>query len=277
MTYTALHFALSSPEDYLKDLLIQSLADIGFESFEENDKGFSAYIPSGNFSEEKLKEALQEYRPAISFTYTVEPIEQQNWNVEWEKNFSPVQIGKECYIRATFHKPQPSFPYEIVIAPKMAFGTGHHDTTSQMAEYLFEVNLANKTVLDMGCGTGILAILAHKLGAQPVTAIDIDEIAIENTLENAALNNISDIATFCGGAEMLSGKVFDVILANINRNILLKDLQSYRNSLAPSGVLLLSGFYTEDLPLITEAATKLSLEFINQKVKNNWVAARFSR
>lgn len=275
MSYTEISFTIQSEEDFVKDLLIQSLADIGFDSFEESENGFKAYISQDHFSKKKLEEVIQDHKPAFTFDYTIQEIAATNWNEEWEKNFQPVIIGADCYVRATFHPAQPSFRYEIIIDPKMAFGTGHHETTSQMGAYLLQTEVTGLSVLDMGCGTGILAILAAMKGANPITAIDIDEICVSSTRENASLNKMESMEILLGGAELLEGKKFDIIFANINRNILLADMAAYRKTLTKQGQLFLSGFYTEDLPAITSAAENLNLKYISHTVKNNWVAAAF--
>ena len=187
MNYYELNFTVITTEDYHQDLLINTLGDIGFDTFEETETGFKAYIPVDEYNSDRLEEAINEYRELFSFSYEVNLIPQKNWNAEWESNFEPIVIKDKIFVRATFHEPRPEFEYEIVIDPKMAFGTGHHQTTSMMLEYLLENEFSGKKVLDMGCGTGILAIMAAKLGAAEVTAIDYDPVCYDSTIENAAL------------------------------------------------------------------------------------------
>ena len=203
-------------------------------------------------------------------------IESRNWNEEWEKNFfQPIVIQDQVIIHSSFHRDIPPYPYDIVIDPKMAFGTGHHSTTSMMVSYLLEQNLKDKSLLDMGCGTAILAVLEHKKGANPVTAIDNDEWAYENALENIRINQASEIQVRLGDASLLGEEPYDFIFANINRNILLNDIPLYASCMNPDASLLMSGFYKEDLACISEACQKQSLEMIDYKEDNQWVAARF--
>jgi ribosomal protein L11 methyltransferase len=194
----------------------------------------------------------------------------------WESNFEPIEIGKQIFVRATFHQPKPEFPYEIVIDPKMAFGTGHHQTTSMMLELMLENDFATKKVLDMGCGTGILAIMGSKLGAEAITAIDYDPVCYASAIENAQLNNVENITALCGSKEVIPNETFDTILANINRNILLDQMESYGKVLKADGEIYFSGFYeTPDLDIITEEARKYGLKYISHKRNKDWVAAKF--
>lgn len=276
MNYYELLFTTLPTEDYQQDLLINTLGEIGFDTFEELDFGFKAYIPSGDFDQEKLDEALLTYRDLFTFSYVVNLIPQKNWNEVWESNFEPIEIGNKIFVRATFHQPRPDIPYEIVIDPKMAFGTGHHQTTSMMLELMLEENFENKKVLDMGCGTGILAIMAAKLGSVDITAIDFDPVCYSSTIENAQLNHSENIRALCGSKEAIPPEKFDVILANINRNILLDQLQRYNEVLQPGGTIYLSGFYEiPDFQLITEEAGKYDLKYINHKQDADWIAAKF--
>ena len=276
MNYKELIFTVISEEDYHRDLLINSLAEIGFDTFEEIDLGFKAYIPSADFDQQQLDSVLVQYQDDMSFSYEVNLIPQKNWNEVWESNFEPLEIGGKCYVRATFHPSKPEFPYEIVIDPKMAFGTGHHQTTSMMMELMLKEDFAGKTVLDMGCGTGILAILASMLGAADVLAIDYDPVCYDSTRENARLNETLNVRAACGSKEAIPDEQFDFILANINRNILLDQLESYVKSLSPQGTLFMSGFYEEpDLDIIRESASRLGLTFVTHLKQQNWVAAKF--
>lgn len=278
MSYKELLFTISSTEDYHRDLLINSLAEIGFDTFEETESGFKAYIPSADFNQDILENILAEYKEVFPFSYVEDVIPDQNWNEVWESNFEPLEINDQCYVRATFHPKRPEFKYDIVIDPKMAFGTGHHQTTAMMMQWMLEEDFNNKTVLDMGCGTGILAILASKLGALEITAIDFDPVCYESTLENSALNETQNIKAICGSKEVIPQQKFHIILANINRNILLDQLQRYAEALEEKGLLYLSGFYEgKDLEMITEKAASLKLVYQGHKTDKSWVAARFSR
>lgn len=277
MNYQELIFTITSNEDYHRDILIDALAGIGFDTFEETETGFKAYIPASTFDEAQLENALLPWKGSINFFIETNFVQQKNWNEVWESNFEPLQIGNSCYVRATFHKPAPSYKYEIVIDPKMAFGTGHHQTTSMVMEMMLDEDFREKQVLDMGCGTGILAILASMLGAKDILAIDYDQVCVDSTVENSALNEISNISAVCGSKEAIPDEKFDFILANINRNILLEQMSAYVKALKPSGKLLMSGFYEEpDLKIIKEAASGLNLQFVEHRTKQSWVAAKFS-
>ncbi|MDB5116186.1 MAG: ribosomal protein methyltransferase [Mucilaginibacter sp.] len=276
MNYYELLFTTITTEDYQQDLLINALGGIGFDTFEELDLGFKAYIPSADFDEELLQETLLPYQEMFTFSYEVTLIPQKNWNEVWESNFEPIAIGDQVFVRATFHEPQPEFKYEIVIDPKMAFGTGHHQTTAMMLKLMLENEFTAKNVLDMGCGTGILAIMAAKLGANAITAIDYDPVCYESTIENAQLNHIDNIKAICGSKEVIPDVQFDTILANINRNILIDQMQSYSKVLEPDGEIYFSGFYEKpDLDIIIDEARKYGLKYIIHKTDKDWVAAKF--
>jgi ribosomal protein L11 methyltransferase len=276
MNYYELLFTTITTEDYQQDLLINALGEIGFDTFEELDFGFKAYIPVTDFNQKKLDETLLSYQDLFTFSYEITLIPQKNWNEVWESNFEPIEIGKQIFVRATFHQPKPEFPYEIVIDPKMAFGTGHHQTTSMMLELILENDFANKKVLDMGCGTGILAIMASKLGAVAITAIDYDPVCYASTIENAQLNNVENITAICGSKEVIPDEIFDVILANINRNILIDQMEGYSEVLKTDGEIYFSGFYeAPDLDIIKEEASKYGLKYISHKKNKDWVAAKF--
>ena len=258
------------------DILTAELGELGFDAFVETEDGFSAYIDEDKFSEEALQEVLARYADFVQVEYAVQKIERQNWNEEWEKNFEPLFIGGEVSVRASFHEKPEAAKYDIVINPKMSFGTGHHETTTLMIENQLTLDHQGKRVLDMGCGTGILAIMSGELGASEIVAVEIEDWTVENARENAELNNYGSIDVRLGGAETIEGdKPYDIILANINRNVLLEDMPAYKAVLAPQGWLLLSGFYTEDLPMIQERASELGLDYISHRVKNNWVSAIF--
>jgi len=276
MNYYELLFTVIEGEDYHQDLLINALGDIGFDTFEELDLGFKAYIPSSDFDQEKLDAQLSLYQEMFSFSYEITLIPQKNWNEVWESNFEPITISDKIFVRATFHQPKHEFKYEVVIDPKMAFGTGHHQTTSMMLELLLENNFAGKNVLDMGCGTGILAIMASKLGAKSIAAIDYDPVCYESTIENSGLNGTGNITALCGSKEVIPDDQFDIILANINRNILMDQMERYTEVLKPGGEIYFSGFYeSPDLNIITTEAGKYGLQYISHKKDNDWVAAKF--
>ncbi len=276
MNYKELVFTVISDQDYHQDLLIAALGEIGFDTFEETDFGFKAYIISAKLNEDQVTEVLKPYHEQFSFSYEVNLIPQKNWNEVWESNFEPIHIKDQVYVRANFHQPKPNFKYEIVIDPKMAFGTGHHQTTAMIMEYLLETDLKGKTVLDMGCGTGILAILASKLGAKSLVAIDYDEVCFESTLENSAVNHCENIVALCGSKEIIPNDFYEVILANINRNILIDQMASYAKVLQDDGEIFFSGFYEEpDLDIIETEAANFGLKYISHKKTDLWVAAKF--
>ncbi|HVV55598.1 MAG TPA: 50S ribosomal protein L11 methyltransferase [Mucilaginibacter sp.] len=276
MNYYELHFTLIDAEDYQQDLVINELAEIGFDSFQQAEFGFNAYVSDKDFNKQLIDERLAPFRSQFTFSYVINLIPQQNWNEVWESNFEPIQIGDKVWVRATFHQPKPEFPYEIVIDPKMAFGTGHHETTSMMMEMMLETGFDGKTVLDMGCGTGILAILAEKLGATDIAAVDNDLICYDSTIENAQLNGCRNIKVYCGSKEAIPYQQFDIVLANINRNVLIDQLDRYAWVLKPGGELYLSGFYeTPDLEIIKQEAANYSLKYVNHKKTKDWVAAKF--
>lgn len=276
MNYKELIFTVISSEEYHKDLLINSLSEIGYDTFEETENGFKAYIPSDNFSQDSLDECLKAFEGIFTASYKVNFIPEKNWNEVWESNFSPLLIKGQCYVRATFHEAHPEYPYEIVVDPKMAFGTGHHQTTSLMMEYILEGDFNGRSVLDMGCGTGILGILASKRGADPILAIDYDSLCYDSTIENSRLNNSGNIKALKGSVEAIPGGSFNIILANINRNILLEQIERYSEVLVPEGLLFLSGFYENpDLEVLIEKTTKSGFTYMDHKKRDEWVAARF--
>jgi len=276
MNYYELFFTTITTEDYQQDLLINALGEIGFDTFEELELGFKAYIPEDVFDQQALDEQLLPYKDLFTFSYEITLIPQKNWNEVWESNFEPIEIGDKIYVRATFHEPKPEFEYEIVIDPKMAFGTGHHQTTAMMLGLMLENEFAGKKVLDMGCGTGILAIMAAKLGANDITAIDYDPVCYESTIENSALNNVGNIKPLCGSKEVIPNEQYDTILANINRNILIDQMPRYAEVLKTDGEIYFSGFYeSPDLDIITDEARKYGLKYITHKKDKDWVAAKF--
>lgn len=259
----------------INEQLMAILGELGFESFVEEDKDLLAYIPSAQFDPLMLDDESLQAAGNVKFSWKV--IADQNWNAVWEENFEPVTIAGKCHIRAPFHPALKDVLYEIIIEPKMSFGTAHHETTSLMIQYLLETELKDKKVLDMGCGTGVLAILAAMRDSNDVVAIDNDEWAYNNALENVERNNTSFINVYLGDAALLKDQIFNVILANINRNILLNDIPVYVKCLAADGLLLLSGFYIEDLNAIKESAASNGLEYTSHKEENRWVAACFKK
>ncbi len=275
-----LRFALKiTPfSEYLADILAYELGNIGFESFDMQDDGVSAFIQEPDWKETSFSDVITNFCELYETKIGVEKelIVQQNWNEEWEKHyFKPILVDDVCLIRSSFHTDLPSAKYDIVIDPKMSFGTGHHETTSLMLKWILEEPLDNKDVLDMGCGTAVLGILAKMRGANKVWAVDIDEWCYINAQENIAINSVETIRVFQGGAELIENEQFDVIFANINLNVLLAYMSDYVASLSPQGTLLMSGFYLSDLPLIDNAAKELGLKQIGYKGKNNWVAVKY--
>ena len=265
-----------SPKEPGTEILVAELGALGFESFVENDNGVTAYIQKEDWNTEILDEVFVLDSDEFDIEYDFEEIAQTNWNEEWEKNFNPIQVDDLVSVRAPFHE-NPNLQYDIVIEPKMSFGTGHHETTHMMIQHLISLDVEDKKVLDMGCGTGILAIFAEMKGANPIDAIDIDNWCYENSLENVERNNCNHISVFEGDASLLSGKSYDVIIANINRNILLNDIKVYASCLTKEATLLLSGFYKEDIPVIEEETKKHGLVLESFIERNNWVAVKFTK
>ncbi|MDG2357529.1 MAG: 50S ribosomal protein L11 methyltransferase [Polaribacter sp.] len=265
-----------SPKEPATEILIAELGLVGFESFIENENGVTGYIQKKDWNTAILEEVFILNSDEFSIEYKQNEVAQTNWNAEWEKNFQPIQVDDFVSIRAPFHK-NPNLKYDIVIEPKMSFGTGHHETTHMMVRHLLQLDLEHKKVLDMGCGTGILAIFAEMKGAQPIDAIDIDTWCYENSLENVARNNCEHISVFKGDSALLMNRKYDVIIANINRNILLSDMEVYANCIQEKGVLLLSGFYQEDISIIDAEASKYNLKLETFIEKNNWVALKFNK
>ncbi len=288
MKYIEVLFSLPRTESFVKDLLANDLASIGFESFsdtsDETSTSFSAFIPEKNYNKGNIEKTLENFDFAQGITYSATETEDKDWNEEWEKNcFQPLIISNNdgtnaLVVHASFHKNVPSAQHKILIDPKMAFGTGHHATTSLMVHYILDNDFKGKTVLDMGCGTAILSILAAQKGASKITAIDIDEWAYNNAIENAHLNNISNIEVLCGDASLLKEESFsksnDIILANINRNILLNDLHSYIKTLKDNGLLFISGFYKADIPILVATCEKYGMEYVETRQEGDWSAVK---
>lgn len=271
--YIGYHFTIN-PVELGSEILIAELGEKAFESFIETEIGISAFVQKDLWDINILEDIQILSNPEFNIQYTFEEIEQVNWNEEWEKNFEPIDVDGKCHVRAPFHE-KTSAEYDIVIEPKMSFGTGHHETTHMMIQHILETDFTNKKTLDMGCGTAILAILAEMKGAQPIDAIDIDNWCYLNSIENAERNNCKHISVYEGDASLLVGKKYDIIIANINRNILLNDMQQYVACLNENGILFLSGFYTEDIPVISESCTSKGLTYVKQFERNNWVALKF--
>lgn len=262
------------PVQPASDLLIAELGEVLFESFLETDEGVLAYIKKTDWSISMLENLEILENSLFHITYEYKEIAQENWNATWEQNFNAIQMDEKCVVRAPFHE-KPEVEFDIVIEPKMSFGTGHHETTHMMLQHILATDFKNKAVLDMGSGTGVLAILAAMKGATEVDAIDIDNWCYLNAKENVARNNCNHINVFEGDANLLGSKKYDVIIANINRNILLNDIPTYVKCLNPNGILFLSGFYTEDIPVITAKCTEVGLKFEINFERNNWVAVKY--
>ena len=274
MSYIKISIKLVPNEEWFRDILAVQLGEAGFESFMESEDGLEAFIPERSFDEASLQTVLSGQPASFRIQWEKEEMEDKNWNEEWEKNyFQPLLIGEECVIRAPFHKSFPKARYEIIIEPNMAFGTGNHETTSMMLEAILAEDLSGKTVLDMGCGTGILGILASKKGASKITAADISEWAVSGTKENAALNHIQNIQVHWGDAALPVLEQYDFIFANIHKNVLMEDLPAYNRFLYPGGIIFLSGFYLHDLEDIKKRAQGLGLQYIGHQVRKEWVVA----
>ena len=256
------------------EILTAELGFAGFESFVETETGVTAYIQKKDWNPDILDDIQVLKSEEFAINYTFNEIEQTNWNAEWESNFNPIVVDGVCAVRAPFHD-IPDTEYDIIIEPKMSFGTGHHETTHMMIQYILKNDFEGKHVLDMGCGTGVLAILAEKRGATTIDAIDIDNWCYLNSLENVGRNNCQNISVYEGDASLLKGKKYDVIIANINRNILLEDMNTYINCLNDNGTLLLSGFYQSDIPSIENECVKYGLKLDETIEKNNWVSLKF--
>ncbi len=267
-----LEFKISCKEDF-REVLIAELAEVGFDSFLETDQGLDAYIEEGLFDREAYQEVLEKYQEVAHVLVEEGVMAKVNWNEEWEKHYDPIQVGEQVYVRASFHAPKPEIAHEILINPKMSFGTGHHATTFLMLSHQLDLDHQGKRVIDIGSGTGILAIMAHKLGARQVEAFDIDDWCVENGNENFDLNGMSTVRMGLGTVrEVAPQGIFDIVLANINKNVLLDEMEVYASLLERGGFLLLSGFYTHDITDIEQKAAKEGLRLLKQKDKDNWAA-----
>lgn len=255
------------------DILIAQLGEAGFESFVETETGVTGYVLKSLDHDSILENIDVMSSEMVHIAFAKAEIAPTNWNAEWEKNFNPITVDNRCEVRAPFHEAS-GVEYDIVIEPKMSFGTGHHQTTHMMIQHLLQEDLTDLTVLDMGSGTGVLGILAQMRGAVAVDAIDIDTWCYENAIENVERNKADKVHVILGGAEQLAGKKYDFIIANINRNILLQDIPHYAQCLKAGGTILFSGFYTEDLELIKEACHQVHINYDSHKVRDNWVGLK---
>lgn len=271
--YIGVHFTVEPAQPGI-EILLAELGQLPFDSFEETPNGLSAYMAVEHWNENVLEAVSLLKNPDFEVNYTTEEIPVVNWNETWESHFEPISIDHKLHIRAPFHPPA-NTDIEIVIMPKMSFGTGHHETTFLMAKMLLDQNFEHQTVLDMGSGTAILAIIAEKRGAAQIDAIDIDPWCFENGKENIVLNRCSRINVRQGDASVLGYRQYDCIIANINRNILLQDLPAYHRVLKPNGQLFLSGFYEADFTAIDQAVSTIGYNLRNKESKNQWVAAQW--
>ena len=256
------------------EILIAELSYLGFEMFEENQSGLIAYIKDSDFSENIFDKVRILSSKEFKIDYKISKVQNKNWNEKWEKNFDPVEIGQNCNIRAPFHNPSKK-EYDIIIKPEMSFGTGHHETTQLMIEYLLEENLEDKSVCDIGCGTGILSIMSEKRGAKLVDAIDINIICIHNTIENIKRNNCCNIKTIHSTSETLIGNFYEMILSNITLNNLKNNFENFNKISNNKTTLILSGFYENDLENVSEVLDNYGFIFSDYKSRNNWVASRY--
>jgi ribosomal protein L11 methyltransferase len=273
-TYLGYHFTVE-PKELGCEILGAELGEKAFESFIETEFGVTAYVQKTLWNENILDDIYILNSPEFTISFAIEEIAQVNWNEEWEKNFEPIDVDGICHVRAPFH-PKTDAEFDIIIEPKMSFGTGHHETTHMMIQQLLNNDLTNKKTLDMGCGTAILAILAEMKGAKPIDAIDIDEWCYLNSIENAERNNCKEISVYEGDASLLADKKYDVIIANINRNILLNDMATYVSCLNQKGLLFLSGFYQEDISAIDACCIELGLKLEKRLERNNWVSLKYT-
>lgn len=269
MKYIEVDIEIEKSEVF-SDIVVARLNEIEFETFLENENGVRCYIQAILFDKKKLDIELDKIKKFTKLNFNINHVAQKNWNEEWEKNFKPVQINSNCLIRSEFHKNNGNFKDEIIITPKMSFGTGHHETTFLMINELYNLDLNDKSILDMGSGTGVLSIVASKKGAKQVVGIDIDEWAFQNSIDNAKLNNTENISFLHGDINLIENQNFDIILANINRNIIEKDIEVYYDYLVKNGDLLISGFLEEDIDFIINLSVNNRFNVINKKNKGQW-------
>jgi ribosomal protein L11 methyltransferase len=263
---------IAAEKDDTSEIIAAWLAETGFGSFADTDEGLQAFISETDYDEISVTEKLEWIKAQIPIAWETQFIGEKNWNAEWEKNYQPVVIDGRCRVRAPFHPPDPAFEFDLIIEPKMSFGTAHHETTRMMISLILHTDWQNKVFLDMGCGTGVLAVLASKMGGKNGLAIDNDTWAYENTKENLRRNMVSNVTAFLGDEQLIEGHTFDVILANINRNILLQQIPSYLKALKPGGKIFMSGFYEEDVPVLLEAFDESGLKLLEKRTLNNWSA-----
>jgi ribosomal protein L11 methyltransferase len=276
MRYLRCTLELEPPQP-ATEIFIAALSELGFESFEETETGLHAYIQESLWDAEAFREIPYLHASDWKATFYTEWIEPQNWNAVWEEAYEPIQVRDLCVVRAPFHPEPEGVPFDVVISPKMSFGTGHHQTTFLMLDYLLDIDLEGKAVLDVGSGTGVLAILGGMKGASSITAIDIDAWAYENCLENTARNGQEGIEVIQGEVSAVRERTYEVVLANINKNVLLSDLGTYAGILKEEGTLLLSGFYRQDLPELQKKASGFGLHLIDSRERDDWTAARFRK
>ncbi len=279
MNYIQISYNLENCEEFIAELLPTFLAEVGFDSFEETTNGLNAYCPKNLFSETEMIATMHNLPCCFNdINYTIEDVEDLNWNETWEKeSFRPIQINERCCVRPSGHETEMQYEFDIIVNPTQSFGTGYHETTRMVMNAMFNTNLNNNNILDMGCGTAVLSILAEKLGAKHITAIDIDRWSADNAKDNAAMNNCNNIEVHLGDADSLSSipHSFDIVLANINRNILLNDMAKYVQKMNNNAIIIMSGFLVEDYPLIEEKATTLSLSPLHKYEDNNWICCSF--
>ncbi len=275
MNYTEVQLTVS-PD--FTDILTAELAELNFESFVETDEGLNAYVQEADFDPEALRELVAKYSPITAIAYQINSLEKRNWNAEWERDYEPIEVANTVRVRASFHEPNPAFRYDLVINPKMSFGTGHHETTAMMMEQQLALDFTGTTVLDVGSGTGILAVLAARMGAASVLAFDIEEWAVENARENADLNDCPQITVFQGTiADVDPTSRYEVVLANINRNVLLAEIPTYTTLLKPGGSLLVSGFYQHDAVDIRQCAVDAGLTPGTALTLRDWSSLLFTK
>jgi ribosomal protein L11 methyltransferase len=275
MDYQEVSIKSSFPDAY--DILTAVLAEIGFESFDDEGGTLKAYIPENTFDTKLLEETLSQYRELFLFEYSIRKIPYQNWNAVWESNFQPISIENKLRVRAVFHTPDPGYPLELIIQPKMSFGTGHHATTWLVMNAMLDLDFHGKKVMDFGTGTGILAILANKLGASDVWAVDNDPQCTENARENFELNHTNDIHIATGDISAFSEPVFDIIIGNITRNVIIEFIADISAKLQHSGLFIASGFYEDDIRILKEEADKHGLKLLKTNLKDKWCMAVFQK
>ncbi|UXP33464.1 50S ribosomal protein L11 methyltransferase [Reichenbachiella agarivorans] len=275
---TFIKLSISCAADF-HEIFIAELAEIGFDTFEESEDQLDAYMASNLFQELAVREVIQRYKDLTQAKYSYTEVQKENWNEEWEKNYHPIEVEGKCRVRAVFHDPNPDFEYEIVIFPKMSFGTGHHATTYNMLSLEMQSDFTGKSVIDIGTGTGVLAIMAQKLGATYIEATDIDDWCIENSTENFGLNDMHDVPVHQGVIDelKLTRDKYDVVLANINKNVLLVEMPTYSSLLDTGGVLFLSGFYEADIEDIKNMAAAYNLSLVQTVIKDNWAALKLTK